>query len=194
MRFFYNDVGDLDYRRESLESGGRRLWDKTIQDRLSESFVRECSAHVRYRLYAEDAERRDLPNLARLFRAAAEAEYYHARNFHYVASGLSSPEKTLAAVINDERYEVNEFYKTGLAEAKEKQTGLPVYAFTDALEAEKIHAALFEKALVSLKRGRDIESADYYTCGSCGNTFSAKAHPKNCPVCGAPMDKIFKVL
>jgi rubrerythrin len=196
VRFFYNDAGCLDYTREdlTLESGVRRLWDEKIQALLSESFVRECTAHVRYRLYAEDAERRDLPNLARLFRAAAEAEYYHARNFHYVSGELKNPVDTLARVIEDERYEVNEFYKTGLEQAREKRTGLPVYAFADAREAEKVHAALFEKALESLKQGRDIAAAAYYTCSSCGNTFSAKAHPKNCPVCGAPMDKIFKVV
>jgi rubrerythrin len=196
VRFFYNGAGCLDYTREelALESGGRRLWDEKIQALLSESFVRECAAHVRYRLYAEDAERRRLPNLARLFRAAAEAEYCHARNFHFVSKGLKTPEALLARVIEDERYEVNEFYKIGLEQAKEKRTGLPVYAFADALEAEKVHAALFEKALESLKQGRDIEAADYYTCSSCGDTFSAKARPKNCPVCGAPMDKIFKVV
>jgi rubrerythrin len=196
VRFFYNDEECLDYKREelTLESGGGRLWDEKIQALLSESFVRECTAHVRYRLYAEDAGRRGLPNLAGLFRAAAEAEYYHARNFHYVSQGLKKPEDVLAGVIKDERYEVNEFYKNGLEQAREKRTGLPVYAFTDALEAEKVHAALFEKALESLRQGRDIEAAGYYTCSSCGNTFSAKAHPKNCPVCGAPEDKIFKAL
>ncbi|MDR1930165.1 MAG: metallophosphoesterase [Treponema sp.] len=196
VRFFYNDGGGLEYKREdlALEGRGRRLWDERIQALLSESFVRECTAHVRYRLYAEDAARRGLPNLARLLRAAAEAEYCHARNFQYVSGDLKNPAEALAGVIADERCEVNEFYKTALALAREKQTGLPVYAFADTLRAEKVHAELFEAALQSIKRGRDIEAAPYYTCSSCGNTFSSRARPKNCPVCGAPMDKIFGVL
>jgi rubrerythrin len=197
VHFQYDDGGKLLYNRNELstgaEEGNRRLWDEKLRGMLSESFMNECIAHVRYRLFAEDAQRRGLENLAKLFRAASDAEYYHARNFQYVLSGLESPLDAITGSMKNERYEADEFYKANLDYVTEKKLGLPAYAFTDAREAEKVHYKLFTEAFACLKEGRDIEAANYYTCSSCGNTFSGKEHPKNCPVCGAPMDKIFEV-
>jgi rubrerythrin len=194
VRFYYRDDGSLLYERKELgrESGGRG-WEEKVRAMLSDSFERECIAHVRYRLYAEDAQRRLLPNLAKLFRAASDAEYYHARNFQYVLEGIQLPSDALAESVKNERYEVEEFYKSRLAYVQDNKLGLPVYAFTDALEAEQVHSRLFESALNYLNEGRDIEASNYYTCTSCGNTFAGKEHPKNCPVCGAPMDKIVEI-
>jgi rubrerythrin len=160
-----------------------------------ESYERECEAHVRYRLYAEDAARRGLPNLAKLFRAASDAEFYHARNFFYCENALKESPAAVAESLAGERHEVDVIYKKYLDYAKDKSP-LAVYAFTDAREAEKTHQRLFEKALTLLEKGEDMEEMRYYTCSSCGYTFALPAgaeHPKNCPVCGAPMDKIIAV-
>jgi rubrerythrin len=56
--------------------------------------------------------------------------------------------------------------------------------------AEKVHLKLFQDAYESLKTQNDIAGETYYTCSSCGHTFTGSSHPKNCPVCGAPADKI----
>jgi rubrerythrin len=84
-------------------------------------------------------------------------------------------------------------YKECLEYAKEQKLGLPAYAFTDALMAEKVHLNLFQKALAELEGSPpqgDITETEYFTCSSCGYTFAGSEHPKNCPVCGAPADKI----
>jgi rubrerythrin len=161
-----------------------------LNDMLRESFVNECTAHVKYKLHAENAERRGLKNLAKLFSAAADAEFYHARNFYFSLKSPESPQAAVSESIKNERYEADESYKEKAAYALDAKLGLPFYAFSDAGKTERIHLGLFEKALEALKEGRDIEPHQYYTCTSCGNTFWGEKHPVNCPICGAPADKI----
>ena len=60
-------------------------------------------------------------------------------------------------------------------------------SFDLANEVEKIHAALYKKALETL--GKNAE-ADYYVCEICGNTVEGEP-PDKCPICGA-LKKMFK--
>jgi rubrerythrin len=164
---------------------------------LANAFAGECMAHVRYKLYAEDAQKRGMKNAAKLFRAAADSEWYHARNFYHTQSGLKEPLEGIGESIENERHEVEDIYKEAAEYAREQKLGLPAYAFNDALMAEKVHLRLFEKAREQLavvgKAQEDIAAESYFTCSSCGYTFSGVEHPKNCPVCGAPADKIIPV-
>jgi rubrerythrin len=161
---------------------------------LFNSFAGECMAHVRYKMYAEDAEKRGMKNAAKLFRAAADSEWYHAKNFFHLAPGLPATLEGIAESIEAERHEVEELYKEYADYAGKQKLGLPAYAFTDALMAEKVHLRLFQNAYEYLKTHGDIPDETYYTCSSCGYTFSGQEHPKNCPACGAPGDKIIRVI
>ena len=53
-------------------------------------------------------------------------------------------------------------------------------SFTYANDVEKIHAALYKKALEDLGKNRQT---DYYVCQNCGNTVEGEP-PDKCPVCG----------
>ncbi|MDR2767274.1 MAG: metallophosphoesterase [Treponema sp.] len=204
VRFFYDEGGTLRFTREELAAGMNAGQDEPeavsssglaeIRGLLADSFTGECMAHVRYRLYAEEAARKGFPNLAKLFRAAADSEFYHARNFFYTSESMKELSGAVAESVDNERYEVKKLYRGGLDHAKAAGAGLAAYAFTDALEAEKIHQGLFEKALPAITAGRDIPESNYWTCSSCGYTFSTAEHPRICPVCGAPLDKIAEVL
>jgi rubrerythrin len=55
---------------------------------LEDAFAGESMAHMRYIIFAEQAEREGYPNIAKLFRAIAHAEFVHAKN-HFTALGLS---------------------------------------------------------------------------------------------------------
>ena len=85
-------------------------------------------------------------------------------------------------------------YKEYMEYAQKNNFGLSKYAFLDALEAEKIHRQLFQKAISDHENNNDIPMSNYYTCTSCGYTFKINDTPKFCPVCGAPFDKINEVL
>ena len=53
--------------------------EKSIQN-LKEAFAGESQANRRYLVFADKADREGTPQVARLFRAAAEAETVHALN------------------------------------------------------------------------------------------------------------------
>jgi len=57
-----------------------------------------------------------------------------------------------------------------------------------ALEAEKIHEAMYTEAKGSIAAGKDIKSAAVYVCPVCGHTVIGEA-PDKCPICGVPKDK-----
>ncbi|HUH42708.1 MAG: hypothetical protein PHI38_00125 [Sulfurimonas sp.] len=56
--------------------------------------------------------------------------------------------------------------------------------FGYALEAEKVHAELYEKAFQAVKDGKDLDEVNIYLCPICGHIELGRP-PKNCPVCGA---------
>jgi rubrerythrin len=193
VKLYYDRSGKLCYERKELVSARGKAegrFPSPMHDMLFGSFANECTAHVKYKLRAENADRRGLPNLAKLFRAAADAEYYHARNFYHSLESPESPERAVSESIKTERYEAEHYYKEKAAYALDSGLGLPFYAFSDTGKTENIHLGLFEKAREALKEGRDIEDRQYYTCTSCGNTFWGEKQPLNCPICGAPADKI----
>ncbi|HCP14618.1 MAG TPA: hypothetical protein DIT32_02375 [Peptococcaceae bacterium] len=193
VEFAYNGQGVLEFQKQDLRYCKPDYQDEGIMERLEAAFRSECMAHIRYRLYAEDAEKRGLDHLAKLFRAAADAEFYHARNHQYTLAGIKEPAEALMESIHYEAREISELYLESREYARERKLGLPFYSINDAYEAEKIHHSLFQEALTHISAGEDIAEANYYTCTSCGYTFSGEEHPVACPICGAPYDKIKSV-
>ncbi len=61
-------------------------------------------------------------------------------------------------------------------------------SFTWALEAEKIHASLYQKAKQAVDRGEDVDLAPVQICEACGYTVEGDA-PERCPICKAPKEK-----
>jgi rubrerythrin len=57
-----------------------------------------------------------------------------------------------------------------------------------ALEAEKIHEAIYNEAKLLAATGNDVESAPVFICPVCGHT-ALKEAPDRCPVCGLPKAK-----
>jgi rubrerythrin len=72
-------------------------------------------------------------------------------------------------------------YPAMIAMAKEEKNKGAEKSFTYANEVEKVHAALYKKALDNLD---NLEAVDYYVCSVCGYTCE-KEPPETCPVCGS---------
>ncbi len=155
---------------------------------LEEAFAGESMAHMRYLIFAEQAEKEGYHNIAKLFRAIAHAEFVHAKN-HFMALGkLGKTPENLQEGINGETYEVEEMYPVFHNAAEFQGEKDAVRTTNYALEAEKIHAKLYEKAKETAESGKDIEIKRVYICPICGYTAIDEA-PEYCPVCGAPRDK-----
>lgn len=164
---------------------------KMTEDNLKGAFAGESQAHMRYLIFANKAEEEGRANVARLFRAIAYAEQVHATN-HFTTLGMVlSSADNLQAAINDETYEVEEMYPAYKAVAELQAERGALQSFYYALEAEKIHAAMYQKARQAVLAGKDVELKDVFICSVCGYTVEGTA-PDRCPICGAVKDKFRK--
>jgi len=162
------------------------------KDNLKEAFAGESQANRKYTYFAEKAETYGNKQIARLFRAAAEAENIHARNHLKVLGDIKSDKENLAAAIGGEHYEFTTMYPDFIEEAKAENNKEAVGTFNLANKVEQIHHKLFQTALKNLENGREFKDAPYYVCQVCGNTVEGEA-PDRCPVCGALRDKFKKI-
>lgn len=158
------------------------------EEGLKEAFAGESQANRKYLAFAAQAEKEGHKQVARLFRAAAEAETIHAHN-HLRALGAVKDTKTnLQAAIEGETYEFESMYPAMIKDAEKDGNTEAKISFRFAESVEKIHAALYKKALASLG---STEEVDYYVCQVCGNTVEGGA-PDECDICGAPKAKFVK--
>lgn len=162
-------------------------------ENLKAAFAGESQARNKYTAYAKKATVDGLPNVAKLFRAAADAEEVHALR-HWKALGMVRDTlQNLEDGLAGETYEVVEMYPDFLAQAEKEQEISAAHAFRGALEAEKVHMKLYGEAIGVVKEsGKDIGDFRVYTCEVCGYTHVGDPLEK-CPVCGVPWSKFHEV-
>jgi rubrerythrin len=130
--------------------------------------------------------------VARLFRAAAEAETVHAHAHLRAMGGIKETTTNLQAAIDGEGFEYQEMYPGYVAEAEADGNRPAAFSFKNALAVEEIHHGLYSEALEAVKAGNDLPEARIFVCGVCGNTVYGEPTEK-CPVCGVPHTRFFEV-
>ncbi|MEW6599709.1 MAG: rubrerythrin family protein [Nitrospirota bacterium] len=148
---------------------------------LQEAFAGESQANRKYLAFAKQAEKEGFLQVAKLFRAAAEAETVHAHSHLKQLAGIKSTKENLEAAVNGEAFEFREMYPQMIKEAEEEGNKGALRSFNFANEVEKIHHDLYKKALDELGNNKET---DYYVCDICGYTAEGSA-PDECPVCKA---------
>ena len=148
---------------------------------LKEAFAGESQANRKYLAFAAKADQEGHPQIARLFRAAAEAETVHAHNHLRALLGIKSTEENLEEAISGETHEFKSMYPAMIQTAKAEGHKQAERSFVYANDVEKIHAELYQKLLGNL--GSQTESYPYFICPVCGYTAEREA-PDLCPVCG----------
>jgi rubrerythrin len=156
---------------------------------LQNAFAGESQANRKYLAYAKKAEQEGYKQVAKLFRAVAEAETIHAHNHLRQMGGIKTTRENLEASIAGEVFEFQKMYPQMIEEAQAEGIKDAVRTFTFANEVEKVHAELYKKALADL--GTNAEG-DYYVCGICGHTVAGEP-PDECPVCKAKKQSYKKV-
>jgi rubrerythrin len=159
----------------------------STMDNLKEAFAGESQANRKYLAFAKKADEEGYAQVARLFRAAADAETVHAHAHLRVMKGVGSTDENLNQAITGETEEFKAMYPGMMEEAKAEGDDAAYQSFANANAVEEIHAGLYQKALDNLGSN---EETDYYVCQVCGNTVEGEA-PDKCPICGAPK-KMFK--
>jgi len=156
---------------------------------LQTAFAGESQANRKYLAFAKQAERDGYPQVAKLFRAAAEAETVHAHAHLRTLGGVRSTAENLKEAISGETSEFTEMYPAMIEDAREEGNKAAGRTFTYANKVEKVHASLYQKALDNLEV---FEEKDYYVCSVCGYTCENDP-PEKCPVCGAKTSAFFSV-
>ena len=154
---------------------------------LQEAFAGESQANRTYLAFAKKAEEEGYKQVAKLFRAAAEAETVHALSHLRELGKVKSTKKNLQEAIGGETHEFQSMYPKMIDEANAEGAKGAFRSFNFANQVEKIHADLYKKALEQLGKNREV---DYNVCQVCGNTVEGDP-PDKCPICGAPK-KLFK--
>ena len=162
------------------------------QENLESAFAGESQANRRYLFFADKAEKDGYPQVARLFRAAAEAETVHARNHLEVMGGISWTADNLKAAAAGESHEFTEMYPDFIEQAKADKNQRAETSFTHANAVEKIHHGLYQEALKAVETGQKLKDGPYFVCQVCGNTVAGEA-PERCPICGATRSRFKRV-
>ena len=154
-------------------------------DNLKEAFAGESQANRKYLAFAKKAEADGYKQVARLFRAAAEAETVHAHAHLRVLGGVKGTAENLEAAVEGEGFEFKEMYPKFLALAEKEANKPAITTIKHAMMVEQVHHGLYSEALKAVKSGKDLPTAPMFVCGVCGFTVGGEA-PDVCPICGAP--------
>jgi len=154
-------------------------------ENLKEAFAGESQANRKYLAFAKKADAEGLPVVARLFRAAAEAETVHALNHARVMGIVGATLDNLKAAASGEAAEFREMYPGFIAQAEKEGNKAAKTTFDYANQVEKIHHDFFNRAAETVTKGQDLPEMKLFVCRGCGNTVEGEA-PEKCPICGAP--------
>lgn len=169
----------------------------TIQNLIA-GIIGESTAGATYAAFAAQAARDGFPAIQKMFEATSKAESIHAANHARVLKQLGgqlpkfeikievgTTAENLAHAEAGEIYEFSEMYPAFLKAAAEEGVKAATLTFTQACEVEKIHAALYRKAIDALAAGTAASlPKKYFVCPVCGDTFADGDVPEKCPVCG----------
>ena len=154
----------------------------TTAENLKTAFAGESQANRKYLAYASKAEKEGYPQIAKLFRAAAEAETIHALAHLQNLGGVSSTLDNLKDAIAGETYEFTTMYPPMVAQAEQEgHRGKTMLKWAEAVE--KVHAELYQQALAALQTGKDLSTMEIYLCPVCGH-LEVGNPPDKCPICG----------
>jgi len=155
------------------------------------AFVEEAKAYQRLLMYARKADKEDLPQIAALFRAVAEAEGVHARRHFAQLEAVSDTQTNLERAFDSENMVKDNAYPAMIAQAQEEDEKTAALIFSQARDVEDGHAKLYKRALERLMADQEV-AVTYYVCPVCG--FIHENRPQDpCPVCGAAPDKFYQV-
>lgn len=163
----------------------------TTEENLKEGFSGESQAYQKYSAFGDKAAKEGFANIAKLFKTTAEAERIHANGHLKALDAIGSTLENLEAAIAGETYEFSEMYPPMYEQAvKENHKAKKMFGY--ALEAEKVHAELYQKALEAVKEGKDLDEVNIYLCPVCGH-IELGIPTEKCPICGVPASKYIEL-
>jgi rubrerythrin len=155
---------------------------KTVRN-LEVAIQGEANAANRYQLFSHKAEQEGYDQVAKLFRAASQAESIHRENHQMALLALGGPsvkvnlepvkvantQDNLEGPIKGEAKEQATMYPRFIRDAEKEDVPQAVRTFTFARDTEAEHERLFKRALAQLGHN---PSEDYYVSKISGYTVA----------------------
>ena len=161
-----------------------------IQEHLSRAYAEESRSAARSRAFGLKAENEGYPQLARLFRAAAEAKSVHARRLLLLMRGkIGTSEENLEEALQQEIIAVEVTYPPMVEIAKEATKAVRK-AFLQTGKTDEEQVRLFDDAQEGLLQESET---DYYVCQICGHIHRGVV-PERCPICRAVPGRFKRVI
>lgn len=158
------------------------------QENLMAAFAGESQANRKYLAYAKQADKEGLTVVAKLFRAAAEAETIHAHAHLRSAGKINDTAANLQDAISGETYEFTKMYPEMIKEA-EAEGNTAVAKYMSMVNAvEEVHANLYKKA----ENKELAANSEFYICPVCGYTHEGPMTGP-CPICKAKAELFYTV-
>jgi rubrerythrin len=172
----------------------------TTLENLLAAIEGETTAWASYVAYADVAEAEGFAEVARLFRATADAELQHADDQWVIAQSLGATQRpqagevnagdtrqNLQSGINGETYEFAimypDFYQRAIADGETSTRRI----FNYALRAEAVHSVNYTMVLDAMDSADFSDFAAVYRCPICGDVCFDL--PDNCAICRTPGDQ-----
>jgi rubrerythrin len=155
------------------------------EENAREALTGESEANRRYSIFSEKAAAEGYVNVAKIFKAASEAEAIHAKRLLFVLRMVNTTAENLENSIQGETDEFTVMYPSFIEQAQKEGKTESEKVFTHAMKAEQVHAARYKMALEAVKAEKDVDLQVVYLCPVCGN-IELNERPENCPICGVP--------
>ncbi len=161
-------------------------------DDLWTAFTGESKANRKYLAFAKKADSEGYPQVARLFRAVAQAETVHALAQFRTLGEVKTTAENLQNSIAGENYEWTTMYPEFIKDAQAEDNDAALMWFERPKAVEELHEKLYREALENLAN-QPTELYDIFVCPVCGNTV-ARSVPERCPICGTPGTRFERIL
>jgi rubrerythrin len=149
-------------------------------DNLMKMFTSGSESTIRYRVFAEAAEKEGMPNAAKIFRAVATAKMFHALSHFRAANFADTTAENLNLALEEETYDYKNAYPSMVQDAVKDDALEARHSLEYGMSIGPLIAKLISKAISSPDAD---ESGSYYVCPVCGNIEYGQP-PAKCPFCG----------
>jgi rubrerythrin len=149
-------------------------------DNLMKMFTSASESYIRYRVFAEAADKEGNSNAAKIFRAVATAKMFHALSHFRAANFADTTAENLNLALEEETYDYKNAYPAMVQDAVSDDALEARHSLEYGMSIGPVIAKLIGKAM----SGPDAdESGSYYVCPVCGNIEFGQP-PAKCPFCG----------
>jgi rubrerythrin len=159
--------------------------DEKLKEAFHKVYEGESKAALRLKIFANVAEKEELPQIAKLFRVISFSEEIHGERALRMLREIYDTDANLKESLLSETHVAGVAYDNFLKLAGDLKDDAASTIFSNSRDVEDAHAKLYDKAVNHLIGERETT---YYVCKVCGYV-SDGIWPDTCPVCGAPKDQ-----